>query len=209
MAAQPFGDRQRGGEGEDAQRPAHPDSARAAQRRSPVRAPGRPAGRYRERHQPAEGLGVDQEGVADPVQAGQEKAEAEAPAGDRRAPASAARSVRRRRRRSARPTPGRSGRGPARALNGASASADSGAGGERDGRRAASPTGEHDRMGERIAASRPLGLVAVASAAARRARRRGRRVTSAATAAWLPASTRRARARRGSRGRFARAPSGA
>ena len=60
----------------------------------------------RERQQPAEDLGIDQKGVADPIEPGEEIAEAEPPAGDRRA-GSAAEPAGRRRRRPATPEPGR------------------------------------------------------------------------------------------------------
>ena len=57
--------------------------AAATPKRGVEREIGRQAG-DRDRQQPAEGLGIDQEGVADPVKPGEEIAEAEAPAGGRR-----------------------------------------------------------------------------------------------------------------------------
>ncbi len=82
MAAQPFGDRERDCERKDAHGPASPERAR--QRESGAVKIASPAGKRgdRNRQQPAEGLGIDQEGVADPVEAGEEISEAEEPAGD-------------------------------------------------------------------------------------------------------------------------------
>ena len=86
MAAQPFRAGERGGERQYARRPAHPDQPRRGDAQGGVeREIGRQSG-DRDRQQPAEGLGIDQKGVTDPVEAGEKIAEAEAPAGDCRGP---------------------------------------------------------------------------------------------------------------------------
>ena len=84
MAAQPFGRGQRHTEREDAERtprpqhPRHRHSERSKERKHRRQADDR------DREQPAEGRRIDQEGVADPVEAGEEIAEAEPPARRRR-----------------------------------------------------------------------------------------------------------------------------
>ena len=70
-------------------RPARPEHARERQAEGRVAGHARRQRDDRERQQPAEGLGVDQKGVADPIEPGEEIAEAEPPAGDRRARQSA------------------------------------------------------------------------------------------------------------------------
>ena len=95
MAAQPFRGGERERERDQPARPARPEQPR--QREAEAGVAGH-AGRQRddrERQQPAEGLGVDQECVADPIKTGEEIAEAEPPAGDRRARQSAAAAGRR------------------------------------------------------------------------------------------------------------------
>ncbi len=84
VAAQPLGDGEGDREREHARRAARPDQPR---QREPQRGKERQAGRQpddRERQQPAEDLGVDQKRVADPIEAGEEIAEAEPPARGRR-----------------------------------------------------------------------------------------------------------------------------
>ena len=86
MPAQPFRHGERDRQRQDAQWPTDPKQARDAEAEAGVK---RQIGRQAndgDRQQPAEGLGVDQEGVADPIKAGDEIAEAEAPADARRGP---------------------------------------------------------------------------------------------------------------------------
>ena len=80
VAAQPLGNGERHRQRQDPHRPARPDQRASAE---PQRREDRQAGRqrdHRERQQPAEGLGIDQERMADPIETGQEIAEAEPPA---------------------------------------------------------------------------------------------------------------------------------
>ena len=146
MAAQPFGERSARPRARASASGRASTAARASAKPSAGedREPGRQR-RDRERQQPAEGLGVDQERVADPVEPGDEIAEAEPPAGDRRPPDAAA-SGPPPRRRSARPGPERSGTAPARDRT-APAPAPRPRRRERD--RGAPPApGQHDRVSE-------------------------------------------------------------
>ena len=101
-------------------------SSRATRERRSAVKNARPAGRpmHRERQQPREGLGVDQEREADPVEAGDEIAEAEPPAARRPRVDHAAETARPMRRRSARPATGSVRNSTGQALTGASASTD-------------------------------------------------------------------------------------
>src|SRR3974390_2537100 len=97
MATQPFGGGKHPRQRENAFGPAHPDQPRRGQTESSVeREIGRQPG-DRDRKQPSERLGVDQECGADPVEPGEEVAEAETPPGSprsyRRAPASGGRAI--------------------------------------------------------------------------------------------------------------------
>src|SRR5579885_3301578 len=86
MAAQPLSRGERNGKREYARRATHPyEPCGGNADRSVDRQHGRqPADGHRQ--QPAKRLGVDEKGVADPIKAGQEVAEAEAPAGAGGAP---------------------------------------------------------------------------------------------------------------------------
>ncbi len=86
MTAQPFGHGQRGGERWNSQRALRPEKPR---KRNPDRHVDRGRGRqrrHRERHEPAEGLRIDKERMADPVKPEQKIAETEPPADRGRAP---------------------------------------------------------------------------------------------------------------------------
>src|SRR6185437_1076104 len=84
VATQPFCAGQGGGERQNSFRSTNPHQAcRGETERRIKREVGRQS-RYRNRQQPAKGLGVDKESVADPVKTGDEISEAETPAGDGR-----------------------------------------------------------------------------------------------------------------------------
>ena len=80
MTAQPFGRRQRHAQSQNARRPARPQQARQRKaKRGEDRQHCRQA-EDRDRQQPAKGRRIDQEGIANPIKAGEKIAEAEPPA---------------------------------------------------------------------------------------------------------------------------------
>ena len=81
MAAQPFGDRERRRKREHARWPARPDEPREGKPQTGEEREISRQSRDSDRQQPSKSLGVDQEGIADPIEAGEEIAETETPAG--------------------------------------------------------------------------------------------------------------------------------